>query len=216
MSRRGFLYALGGGCRASKTVEPRDQELISTFHAHRQVFEQLQKMATEDARRGWYLLGSDQNKPDQPRRDEYKNLISQIRPGLQVAMTGPAGTVRFIFASEGVAIGRVGLKGLNTCRATTAGRVFSYLIWTRPAVCPPVFTCDRSSRSGSSSINATSSQSHSATPFLGAWRAIARRWLSWDLTGAALEGSHKYDFSTGYQARTLCHQDHCNDLSPQN
>jgi hypothetical protein len=113
MSRRGFLYALGGGCRASKTVEPRDQELISTFHAHRQVFEQLQKMATEDARRGWYLLGSDQNKPDQPRRDEYKNLISQIRPGLQVAMTGPTGTVRFIFASEGVAIGPGWVKGIE-------------------------------------------------------------------------------------------------------
>ena len=102
-----------GGCRASKTVAPRDQELISTFHAHRQVFEQLQKMATEDARRGWYLLGSDPNKPDQPRRGEYKNLISQIRPGLQVAMTGPTGTVRFIFAGEGTAIGPGWVKGIE-------------------------------------------------------------------------------------------------------
>ncbi|HKM49516.1 MAG TPA: hypothetical protein VJX69_18130 [Terriglobales bacterium] len=104
---------LEGGCRASKPVEPKDQDLVSIFHAHRLAFEQLQKMATEDARRGWYLLGSDQNKPDQPRRDEYKNLISQIRPGLQVAMTGPTGTVRFIFASEGVAIGPGWVKGIE-------------------------------------------------------------------------------------------------------
>ena len=103
----------GGGCRASKPVEPKDQELISTFHAHRRAFEQLQKMATEDARRGRYLLGSDPNKPDQPRRDEYKNLISQIRPGLQVAMTGPTGTVRFMFAVEGTAIGPGWAKGIE-------------------------------------------------------------------------------------------------------
>jgi hypothetical protein len=102
-----------GGCRASKPVEPKDQELISIFHAHRQAFEQLQKMATEDARRGHYLLGSDPNKPDQPRRDEYTNLISQIRPGLQVAMTGPTGTVRFIFVGEGTAIGPGWVKGIE-------------------------------------------------------------------------------------------------------
>jgi hypothetical protein len=94
-------------------MEPRDQELISTFHAHRQAFEQLQEMATEDARRGWYLGGSDPGKLDQPRRDEYKNLISQIRPELQVAMGGPTGVVRFIFAGEGSAIGPGWVKGIE-------------------------------------------------------------------------------------------------------
>jgi hypothetical protein len=94
-------------------MEPTDQELIATFHTHRQAFERLQEMVTEDARRGWYLEGSDSRKPDQPRRDEYKNLISQIRPGLRVVMTGPTGAVRFIFAMEGTAIGPGWVKGIE-------------------------------------------------------------------------------------------------------
>jgi hypothetical protein len=104
---------LEGGCRKSRTLEPRDQELISIFHADRQAFERLQKMATEDARRGWYLGGSDLSKLDQPRRDEYKNLISQIRPGLIVAVTGPTGGLRFMFSGEGVAIGPGWVKGIE-------------------------------------------------------------------------------------------------------
>jgi len=105
------LWLKGSG--APRVSEPKDQELISTFHAHRQALEQLQEMVTQDARRGWYLGGSDPHKPDQPRRDEYKNLISQIRPGLQVAFTGPTGVVRFIFASEGTAIGPDWVKGIE-------------------------------------------------------------------------------------------------------
>jgi hypothetical protein len=101
------------GCRAARVMEPKDQELIATFYAHRQAFEQLQEMVTEDARRGWYLEGSDSRKPDQPRRDEYKKLISQIRPGLQVVMTGPTGAVRFISAGEGTAIGPDWVKGIE-------------------------------------------------------------------------------------------------------
>ena len=90
-------------------VEPRDQELISTFHAHRQAFEQLQEMATEDARRGWYLGGNDPDKLDQSRRDKYKNLPS----GLQVAINGNTGVVRFIFAQKGSAIGPGWAKGIE-------------------------------------------------------------------------------------------------------
>ena len=105
---------LEGGCRASRTVvEPRDQELISIFHAHRQAFEQLQEMATEDARRGWYLGASDPGKLDQPRRDEYKNLPSQIRPGLQVTINGNTGVVRFIFAQKGSTVGPGWAKGIE-------------------------------------------------------------------------------------------------------
>lgn len=101
------------GCRASKPAEPRDQDLISIYHAHRQAFEQLQEMAAEDARRGWYLGASDPIKLEQPRRDGYKNLISEIRPGLQVAMNGTTGVMRFIFAGEGVAIGPGWAKGIE-------------------------------------------------------------------------------------------------------
>ena len=105
------LWEKGGG--APRVAAPNDEELISTFRAHREAFEHLQEMATEDARRGWFLGGSDPAKLDQPRRDEYKNVIGQIRPGLQVAMTGPTGGVRFIFAGEGSAIGPGWVKGIE-------------------------------------------------------------------------------------------------------
>lgn len=104
---------LEGGCRASKPVEPRDQDLISTFHTHRRAFEQLQAMAAEDARRNWYLGASDPSKLDQSRRDGYKKVISEIRPELQVAMNGTTGVIRFIFAGEGVVIGPGWVKGIE-------------------------------------------------------------------------------------------------------
>lgn len=94
-------------------MEPSDQELISTFHAHRQAFKQLKEMAAEDARRGWYLGASDPSTLDQSRRSEYKSLTSQIRPGLRVAMNGTTGVVRFIFAGEGSAIGPGWAKGIE-------------------------------------------------------------------------------------------------------
>jgi hypothetical protein len=102
-----------GGCRTSRTVVPSDQELISTFHAHRQAFEQVQEMSAADARRGWYLGASDPGKLDQSRRDGYKKLISEIRPDLQVAMNGTTGVVRFVFAGEGSAIGSDWFKGIE-------------------------------------------------------------------------------------------------------
>jgi hypothetical protein len=94
-------------------MEPKDEELISTFHAHRQALEHVQEMATEDARRGWYLGASDPSKLDQPRRDEYKKLVSEIRPGLDVVMNGNNGVVRFIFAQKGSAIGPSWAKGIE-------------------------------------------------------------------------------------------------------
>ena len=108
-----FSMLWQGGCRTSKAVVPNDQELISIFHAHRQAFEQLQEMATADARRNWYLGASDPGKLDQSRRDGYKKLISEIRPELQVAMNGTTGVIRFIFAGEGVAIGPGWVKGIE-------------------------------------------------------------------------------------------------------
>jgi hypothetical protein len=102
-----------GGCRASKTVEPSDQTLISAFRDHRQAFGQIQEMATEDMRRGWYLGTSSPSKLDQSRRSEYQSLISQIRPDVRVVTNGYTGVVRFIFAGEGSAIGPDWLKGIE-------------------------------------------------------------------------------------------------------
>ncbi len=105
------LWQKGRGAR--RVMAPKDQELIAAFHAQRHSFEQLQEMAAEDARRGWYLGASDPSKLDQSRRDEYKKLISQTRPGLQVALNGTTGVVRFIFAGEGTAIGPDWVKGIE-------------------------------------------------------------------------------------------------------
>lgn len=105
------LWRKGGG--APRVMGPRDQELIATFHAHRQAFEQLREMAAEDARRNWYLGASDLSTLDQSRQSEYKNLIFQIHPELQAAMNGTTGVVRFIFAGEGTAIGPDWIKGIE-------------------------------------------------------------------------------------------------------
>lgn len=102
-----------GGCRASKTVEPSDQNLISAFRGHRQAFGQIQEMATEDMRRGWYLGTSSPSKLDQSRQSQYNSLIYQIRPGLRVVTNGYTGVVRFIFAGEGSAIGSDWFKGIE-------------------------------------------------------------------------------------------------------
>lgn len=102
-----------GGCRPSRTVEPSDHELISTFHAHHQAFERLQEMAAEDAGHGWYLGASKPSTIDQSRWSEYNNLRAQIRPGLEVAMNGTTGVIRFVFANKGVAIGPGWVKGIE-------------------------------------------------------------------------------------------------------
>ena len=70
-------------------------------------------MSAEDAVRGWYLGGSSPSKLDSSRRSQYENLKSHIRPGIEVAFTGPTGIVRFIFASEGSAIGPGWVKGIE-------------------------------------------------------------------------------------------------------
>jgi hypothetical protein len=70
-------------------------------------------MAAQDARRGWYLGVSDSSKLDQSRRETYRKLFSEIGPELRVAMNGTTGVVRFIFASEGVAIGPGWVKGIE-------------------------------------------------------------------------------------------------------
>ena len=94
-------------------MEPSDQELISTFRAHRQAFGRLQEMAAEDARHGWYLGESKPSTLDQSRWSEYNNLRAQIRPGLEMAMNGTTGVIRFIFAHKGVAIGPGWAKGVE-------------------------------------------------------------------------------------------------------
>ena len=84
---------------------PNDQKLIAIFQSHREAFEKLQQMATEDAQHGLYLdapFFNEGSKFDKSRQQEYEKLISEIRPGLHVAIDGRDKGMRFIFAWGGL------------------------------------------------------------------------------------------------------------------
>jgi hypothetical protein len=92
---------------------PPDRQLVSAFHAHREVFEDLKNMALEDSQHGWYLGVSDSSKIAESRQEKYKNLISQIRPSVDVRMDGHDDNIRFNFAGGGLlAIGPGWVKGI--------------------------------------------------------------------------------------------------------
>jgi hypothetical protein len=90
-----------------------DQKLIKFFHDHRETFEKLQQMATEDAKNKWYFSEplDGQSKLDESRLHEYKNLTSEISPCFSVT-TDYDGAMRFIFA-EGAAISPGWMKGIE-------------------------------------------------------------------------------------------------------
>jgi hypothetical protein len=88
-----------------------DGQLIAIFQDHRAAFEKLQQMAAEDAALGWYLGTSETNKISGSRRQEYKRLMSEVRPGLIIGMD--YGTMRFIFAGDGTAISPGWAKGIE-------------------------------------------------------------------------------------------------------
>jgi hypothetical protein len=94
---------------------PKDQELIAVFHTHREAFEKLQQMVTEDARHGWYFNSTDfvGRKIEESRWQKYNQLVSEIRPGLKVG-TDYDGGMRFGFAGGGLlAIGPGWAKGIE-------------------------------------------------------------------------------------------------------
>jgi hypothetical protein len=98
---------------------PADQKLIMLFHDHREAFEKLREMATEDLGRASYITQFDiEGNINEARKQEYQTLLSEIYPrglrypGLQVG-GGPDG-VRFIFAGGGLsAISGGWLKGIE-------------------------------------------------------------------------------------------------------
>lgn len=89
----------------------KDGQLIAIFQDHRAAFEKLQQMAAEDAKQGWYLGTSETNKISETRWQEYKQLISEVHPGLIIGMD--YGTMRFIFAGYGTAISPGWAKGIE-------------------------------------------------------------------------------------------------------
>lgn len=89
-----------------------DAKVIGIFEAHRGEFERLRQMATEDMRTASFFSETNiSNGLPEPRRNEYKHLLN-VSPGLQVG-TNYDGSVRFIFASAGEAIGPGWAKGIE-------------------------------------------------------------------------------------------------------
>jgi hypothetical protein len=105
------------GC-GSPTRVPSDQELIASFHAHHDTFEQIEAMAAKDRRNGlylrwhreswwcpgnWWWCGSSKPSGMPPSRlEDYGKLISQIRPEVQHVGINHDGTTNFMFAASGV------------------------------------------------------------------------------------------------------------------
>jgi hypothetical protein len=90
---------------------PSDQKLMTRFHDHRAAFEELRQMATEDVRYGSFNLHYGE-KLSGLRRQKYRQLLSEIRPCLNV-MAGVDG-VDFDFAwGGGSTIGPDWSKGIE-------------------------------------------------------------------------------------------------------
>jgi len=96
---------------------PKDRELITVFQDHRAAFEKLPQMAAEDSI--WIFSESDLDaRLGDKRRQEYKSLLSEIRPGLSVGRGDQ--TTRFIFAGGGLlAIGPEWVKGIEYIPGST-------------------------------------------------------------------------------------------------
>jgi hypothetical protein len=121
---------------------PTDKKLIKIFSAHREAFEQIQQMASEDARYGWYFnspyfQGAELDeayhqeyekepryswyfkspffqggKLKEARRQEYERLVSEIGSNVHVG-TGDDKSMAFGFAGGGIlAIGPEWEKGI--------------------------------------------------------------------------------------------------------
>lgn len=94
---------------------PRDEDLIRLFVGHREEFEELRRMVTEDSPHGSYFTHSNIREitRDVLRQKEYQRLFSEIRPSLTVTIDKDD-VVRFIFAGGGLsAIGPGWLKGIE-------------------------------------------------------------------------------------------------------
>jgi len=60
---------------------PTDQKLIMIFHDHREAFEKLREMATEDSAQALYITQSAiEGNITEARKQEYKTLLSEIYP----------------------------------------------------------------------------------------------------------------------------------------
>ena len=96
---------------------PKDRQLITFFQDHRAAFEKLRQMAAEDS--AGYLSESHLDaRLGVKRRQEYKSLLSEIRPCRSVGADDQ--TTRFIFSGGGLlAVGPGWAKGIEYIPGST-------------------------------------------------------------------------------------------------
>jgi hypothetical protein len=104
-------FALGSS-EPTRVEAPSDQELISLLQGHRQEFDRLRQMITEDMHEQSFLSEATIDQiSSASRRLEYQKLL-RVRSGLAVGVDYDGG-VRFIFATRGSAIGPGWAKGIQ-------------------------------------------------------------------------------------------------------
>ena len=94
---------------------PKDQELITIFHGHRDAFERLRTMAVEDSRVISYV-SQDSLKSSalsEARRNEYLRLLSGIRRDLTVGAGSHQVTFHLAGGGVGLAIARSWVEGIT-------------------------------------------------------------------------------------------------------
>jgi hypothetical protein len=97
---------------SQEVMPPSDDNVIRVFRAHRNELERLRQMASEDMHETSFFSEANLSSGlSSSRREEYKNLL-RLSPGLKVG-ANYAGSVRFIFASTGQAIGPGWAKGIE-------------------------------------------------------------------------------------------------------
>jgi len=87
---------------------PPDRSVVTSFHAHRQIFETLAQMADQDAA---IASSSTDESLSVTRRSEYARLLSQIDSKM-IVVFDPWRTTKFLFAGEGGGIGPSWDKGV--------------------------------------------------------------------------------------------------------
>jgi hypothetical protein len=92
--------------RFQRSGMPKDRELIALFREHKEAFEKLRVMALDDAGRATYLSKAtlSQSSVDERRREQYRQLLEQIRNDLVVRID--AREVSFSYSAGNVGLER--------------------------------------------------------------------------------------------------------------
>ena len=93
---------------------PDDEKLLASFRSHRESFEQLRKLVTEDAKYDGYFSSSHlDSRIDEGRRAQYKELLDSVSDHLSV-IVNQDGSIKFNVSEGGIlSVGPGWSKGME-------------------------------------------------------------------------------------------------------